>query len=65
MKPERVDLLLTLLRLKSVSIERLKKATAKCSSNLQVEKIPVLEEIHHVVELERLHQQKSLGKYKI
>ncbi|KAL7270493.1 hypothetical protein RUND412_006800 [Rhizina undulata] len=52
MKPERLDLLLTMLRSRKVPVQKLEDATAEVMAQIPKEKAPLLEEIYRVAKQE-------------
>ncbi|KAH0609991.1 uncharacterized protein H6S33_012537 [Morchella sextelata] len=52
MKPERLRLLLTMLRCRKVPVSKLEAATAEATAHIPLEKAPLLEEIYRVAKLE-------------
>ncbi|CAN6624181.1 hypothetical protein TRVA0_009S02938 [Trichomonascus vanleenenianus] len=65
MKPERIRLLICLLRCKLITIDRLRRATDECMSLLKRVRLPLLEEVYHVAYMERMYYSGKTQESKI
>ncbi|KAI9766790.1 MAG: hypothetical protein M1840_006265 [Geoglossum simile] len=61
MKPERLKLVMTLLRLRKVPIEKLEAATKEVSGNIPKDKQPLLAEIYKVAKMEERYVNGELS----
>ncbi|KAG0126525.1 hypothetical protein HOY82DRAFT_581011 [Tuber indicum] len=61
MKPERLRLLLTMLRCRKVPVSKLEAATAEATAHIPPEKAPLLEEIYRVAKMEERYRSGGLA----
>ncbi|KAK9381138.1 uncharacterized protein V2V93DRAFT_318447, partial [Kockiozyma suomiensis] len=57
MKPERLLLLVSMLRSRRVDLKQLRSATLECALNIPKNKMELLEEIYYVADMEEQHQR--------
>ncbi|KAK9326391.1 hypothetical protein V1517DRAFT_2320 [Lipomyces orientalis] len=61
MKPERLVLLISMLRCGRVELKQLRGATTECAISIPAEKMEVLEEIYYVAEMEERYGKSGTG----